>query len=231
MTKEPQDAATFPCAGRGAGRSAGRGRPRHVRAVVLPGHPTRREDRHRHAVRVEVRGRRQGVHRSAGPGRLRLCRGLTRLRAHPGRPVVDLLPARQLQDRRTARRPRRLRRDGQRLPRRGRQGRRRRRHQPHGGRIRYRHRRDAVQQVPATRAPTRTRTSTAAASPSPTTATATTSRTANSSASPTSTPAATRSAPPLPGTSTTCGRWASTASGWTPPSTSPPPTSPPSRAR
>ncbi len=51
---------------------------------------------------------RQGVHQHPGPRRIRLRPGLPAPGAHPGRPVVDLVPARQLQDRRTARRPHRL---------------------------------------------------------------------------------------------------------------------------
>ena len=81
------------------------------------------------------------------PGRVRLRRGLPAPGAHPGQPVVDVLPAGELPDRRAARRQHRVQEHGRHLPRRGREGRRRHRHQPHVRRIRDGHRRLLVHQV------------------------------------------------------------------------------------
>ncbi|CAG7656306.1 hypothetical protein SBRY_70426 [Actinacidiphila bryophytorum] len=88
------------------------------------GDTSRQQGRHGDALPVALRLGRQGLHRPARPGRLRLRGGLTGHREHPGRPVVDLLPAGQLQAAEPPRQRGVVRRHGQHLPRRRCEGRR-----------------------------------------------------------------------------------------------------------
>ena len=149
--------------------------------------------------------------------------------AHPGlAPVVDLVPARQLQDRRPARHPRRVHEHGRHLPRRRGEGHRRRRSSTTwAGRRRHRHRRHVVHEVQLPRPLLRLR---------PETSTAADQHqqlqdrghVQNCELVSLAGPRHRRGlrARTIAATSTTCSRSAWTASASTRPSTSPPPTSP-----
>ena len=217
---------------RDTGRGRGRRRPHRARALASQAAPPGEKTVTATLFERPYASVGKACTDTLGPAGYGYVRGLTRHGAHQGRPVVDLLPARQLQDRRTARRRRRLQGHGQRLPRGGREGDRGRRHQPHGGRIRYGHGRHPVQQVRLPRHSTGTPTSTAAARTSPTTRNREDVQTCElvGLVRPRHRQRQGalhhRDVPRRP-----AGDWASTASASTPPSTWPPPTWPPSRAR
>ena len=185
-------------------------------------HATRREP-----LPVDLERDRAGVHHPAGPGRLRLRPDVAAQRARGARrPVVDLLPAGQLQGRVQAGHPRRVQGHDRHLPRRRRLGHHGRRRQPHVGPDQRGHRLGGHGVLRGALPRTRGRLRPAGLpqlqdATSATTTTATRCRTAGWSACRTSTRAATTCARRSRPTSTTSSRSASAGSGSTRPSTSP----------
>ncbi|CAK7285198.1 hypothetical protein SGPA1_31071 [Streptomyces misionensis JCM 4497] len=140
-TKEPPHGAQNPF-------RSGRPRGRHCHGPdYRPRLPARHQGRHRRPLRVELRLGGPRVHQHPGPRRLRVRAGLAARGAHTGLPVVDLVPARVVQDRGPARRPDHLQEHDLDLSRGRGEGRGGHRRQPHDRGQRHRHRRHAVHQV------------------------------------------------------------------------------------